>query len=101
MTPDERGKKTGERPTRTRRGAPGERRARHEIPGLAKFVGTEEAARICGIEPRTVRQYAWEGLMPEPLRVGRTLLWSRDVLEEWARERRKPGRPRRTSVSEP
>lgn len=59
------------------------------------FIGTETVAEICGIVPKTVWHRVWEGSMPEPVRVGRTLLWRRSVIEEWAKERRRRGRPRK------
>lgn len=71
-----------------------------EIPALSDYIGTDEVARLCDISPKTVWHLVWEGTIPEPTRVGRTLLWRRSVIEEWARERPRRGRPRGQSAAE-
>jgi predicted DNA-binding transcriptional regulator AlpA len=70
-----------------------------DVAELSEFVGTREVAEICGIVPKTIWQYVNDQLMPEPIHVGRTLLWRRSVIEEWARDRPKPGRPRKERIA--
>lgn len=50
------------------------------------------------IKPDTFRSYSTRGQAPAPKeKVGRTLLWDRREIEEWARNR--PGRGARTDLT--
>lgn len=61
-----------------------------------EWLSTADVARICGLELSTIWHYVSVRSMPEPTRIGRTLLWRRDVIEPWASARRPPGRPRKS-----
>lgn len=59
------------------------------------LIETDEAAEVLGISASTLRSYrylkskgatAYESL-PDPTRVGRSLLWPRAALEEWQASR--------------
>ena len=55
------------------------------------WLRVEDVAKLLGIRPGTVRTYAARDQMPAPSYVGRTPVWRREVIEEWARNRpRKP-----------
>lgn len=57
-----------------------------------QLVGVEEVAGIAGISEVTVRAYVHRRQMPLPVtRVGGSPIWSRPVIEQWLR-RRKRGR---------
>ena len=65
------------------------------------LLSAEGAAELCGMSLRTWRRWDSAGLIPSPVRIGRTTRWRReDVLgwiaakcpkrQEW--ERKKPGK---------
>jgi predicted DNA-binding transcriptional regulator AlpA len=62
---------------------------------LSDWITTDEVAAMCGLNPVSVRRYAWRGAMPAPERKGRTLLFNRLEIEAWMSERRPRGRPRK------
>ncbi len=47
------------------------------------LVGTEAAARICGLSGRTWRRLASAGAVPRSLRLGSRKLWRVEDLAEW------------------
>ncbi len=50
-----------------------------------------EAAALCNISVRTWRSWDTAGRIPNPVRIGRSLLWRADELREWV----EAGCPRR------
>ncbi len=58
------------------------------VPGVVvlidpMLVGTELAGRIVGVSGRQWRRWASEGLVPDPLRLGRRRLWLVEELRSW------------------
>jgi predicted DNA-binding transcriptional regulator AlpA len=53
-----------------------------EIPGVL-LLGSREAAEICGKSLRTWRTWDSAGLIPRPIRIGRSTLWRADELCAW------------------
>lgn len=50
-------------------------------------VGAAEIAERLGVRLRTVTQWKWRGLMPEPrMTVGINPLWDWGTVERWAKE---------------
>jgi predicted DNA-binding transcriptional regulator AlpA len=47
------------------------------------LITAPEAAALCSVSPRTWRRWFALGYVPAPVRVGRTLLWSRSDLVAW------------------
>lgn len=47
------------------------------------LLEAREAARLCGRSLRTWRTWDAGGLVPSPVRIGRSVLWRRGELEAW------------------
>ena len=47
------------------------------------LVSAKQAAEMCGKSLRTWRTWDAQGLIPQPLRIGRSTLWRVDELREW------------------
>ena len=47
------------------------------------LVTAKQAAEICGKSLRTWRTWDAAGLIPRPVRIGRSTLWRLDELREW------------------
>jgi excisionase family DNA binding protein len=59
----------------------------------AELLDAQEAAKLLGVEARTLLAWAREGRVP-CLRLGpRTIRWTRSMLEAWAASKLDPGRP--------
>lgn len=73
-----------------------------ERPSLPDLVSTPEAADILGVKPQRVHQLTVErDDFPEAayeLRTGK--LWLRAAIEAFAKRKRQPGRPRKTTVAD-
>ena len=62
---------------------------------FADLLTTDDVARLAGVKPSSIRRYRTRDSIPEPDRyVGRTPVWRRETVEQWLRDRPKPGRPR-------
>ncbi|NIV38007.1 MAG: helix-turn-helix domain-containing protein [Anaerolineae bacterium] len=59
-----------------------------------QFFSTEEAAEYLGLAVATVKYHIYESkaLAPDAT-IGRTLMFTRDTLDQFQATRRKPGRP--------
>lgn len=47
------------------------------------LIDSREAAKLLKVSPRTLWQMQSTGRMPKPLRIGRAVRWSLDVLKKW------------------
>ena len=47
------------------------------------LVAAKDAAEMCGKSLRTWRSWDAGGLVPQPVRISRSTLWSVDELREW------------------
>ncbi|MCC7083662.1 MAG: helix-turn-helix domain-containing protein [Pirellulales bacterium] len=47
------------------------------------LVTAKQAAQLCGKSLRTWRTWDSAGLIPQPVRIGRSTLWRIDELREW------------------
>lgn len=47
------------------------------------LVTAKQAAHLCGKSLRTWRTWDSAGLIPQPVRIGRSTLWRIDELREW------------------
>lgn len=47
------------------------------------LIPGSQAAAMCGRSVRTWRSWYAAGLVPRPIRIGRSLLWRRNELREW------------------
>ena len=47
------------------------------------LVDSREAARLLKVSPRTLWQMHTTGEMPPPIRIGRAVRWSLEVLKKW------------------
>jgi len=56
-----------------------------------QLISASEAARLCGRSERSWRTWDAAGLIPQPVRIGRSTMWRRDELQAWI----KAGCPRR------
>lgn len=66
-----------------------------------KFLTKDELAAVLRVSVRTVTTYVSRGVLPQPLRLGRKLLWNEDVISQLlspkavaAVKAKKAGRPR-------
>ena len=53
------------------------------VPGDYLLLNVREVAKVLRLSERTVWTYAQNGLMPPPLRIGRSRRWSKELLEDW------------------
>lgn len=53
-------------------------------PHGALLITARTAARLCGKALRTWRAWDAAGLIPRPVRIGRSTLWRSDELRAWA-----------------
>jgi len=56
-----------------------------------QLISAREAAGLCGRSERSWRTWDAVGLIPQPVRIGRSTMWRRDELQAWI----KAGCPRR------
>jgi predicted DNA-binding transcriptional regulator AlpA len=47
------------------------------------LLTAREAANLCGKSLRTWRAWDSAGLIPQPVRIGRSTLWRNDELRDW------------------
>ncbi len=47
------------------------------------LIATKEAAKLLKVSERTLWQMQTTGRMPPPIRIGRAVRWSLDVLKKW------------------
>ena len=50
---------------------------------LPLLLSAHEAAALCGKTERTWRRWDTAGLIPKPMRIGRSTLWRADELKAW------------------
>ncbi len=67
---------------------PGTPRNSIDVPLL---VSARQAALMCGKSLRTWRSWDSAGMVPQPIRIGRSTLWRLEELRQWVKE----GCPRR------
>jgi len=53
------------------------------------LMGLDEAAKYLAIQPSTLRRWAWERKIPS-VKLGRRLLFRRDVLDELVERNERP-----------
>jgi predicted DNA-binding transcriptional regulator AlpA len=58
-------------------------RSRVEMPQTALLVTARQAAAMCGKSLRTWRTWDAAGLIPRPVRIGRSTLWRAEELRSW------------------
>jgi len=51
------------------------------------LINTKQAAKLLKVAPRTLWQMYATGKMPRPIRLGRAVRWSLDVLRKWIEDR--------------
>jgi predicted DNA-binding transcriptional regulator AlpA len=61
------------------------------------FISSVKLAQELRISDATVRVWVYRGLLPQPARVGNSLIWSVGELEEWYATRRQAPWRRRTA----
>lgn len=49
------------------------------------LVSAKDAAKLCGVGDRMWRTMNRDGRIPEPVRLGRRVLWRVEELRDWAR----------------
>ena len=54
----------------------------HMMPGWPRMLSVELASAYVGLSPNAFRQAVQEGLWPNPINVGRRLLWDRTGLDQ-------------------
>ena len=42
-----------------------------------------EVADLCGLSPKSIRRLARSGVLPQGLRIGRSVRWRREEIENW------------------
>lgn len=47
------------------------------------LIDSKEAAKLLKVSPRTLWAMRTTGRMPAPVRIGRAIRWSREVLKQW------------------
>jgi len=52
-------------------------------PSTALLLGASQAAELCGCSERTWRSWHNAGLIPKPIRIGRSIFWRPEALREW------------------
>lgn len=57
--------------------------AKQPEPDFAILVTAKRAAAMCGKSLRTWRTWDAAGLIPRPIRIGRSTLWRLDELKNW------------------
>ena len=62
---------------------PEEVRADEQTCPKTLLVSAKQAAELCGKSLRTWRSWDAGGLIPQPVRIGRSTLWRADELREW------------------
>lgn len=63
--------------------SPGKDRSDYSLRPEPLLVTAKRAAAMCGKSLRTWRTWDAAGLIPHPVRIGRSTLWRFDELEEW------------------
>ena len=48
-----------------------------------EFLTVRETARLLRVDPKTVRRWIAEGVLPAPIRLGGAVRFRRDDLDEW------------------
>lgn len=64
-----------------------------DIPG---FLTSKQVAALAGIKRSTIDFYVYTDKMPKPIKIGRTSVWSQQVIENWIAAR--PGQGARTDL---
>jgi prophage regulatory protein len=65
--------------------------------GLQPMVSPEELSTILGVSKRTLWRLVSAKLLPKPLRIGGSVRWRRDQIQQWI-EQGCPGPDHRTSA---
>ena len=47
------------------------------------LLNVTEVADLCGLSPKSIRRLARNGVLPRGLRIGRSVRWRREEIEEW------------------
>lgn len=55
--------------------------------GSTMFVDAREIACLLGCSAKHVCRLAKQGRLPKPVRIGRLLRWSREVIEQWLEDK--------------
>ena len=55
-------------------------------PRLPEMLTVHDFAALLRVEPKTVRRWRQEGLLPEALVIGGVIRWRRDAVEGWLQE---------------
>jgi predicted DNA-binding transcriptional regulator AlpA len=70
-----------------------------------KYITKDEVAGLLRVSVRTISAYMSQGLLPQPLQLGRRLLWDESALTEFIQQpvvkqpvARRRGRPRKLSM---
>lgn len=48
---------------------------------LADYVNTGQVAEMLQVDPQTVRMWVKDNKLPTPVRLGRRMLWRREVIQ--------------------
>lgn len=78
---------------------PPEEKAPEPAPLLGGWMEADEVARALGIAPDTLKRWRMLGTAPPGVRLGRRIVYRRDAVRKWLRERE--GRAAPTSASPP
>lgn len=65
-----------------------------------KYLTKDEVAETLRVSVRTITDYMGKGLLPQPRKLGRRLLWSDAELFNWVDAMRKTETPTRRSVTQ-
>lgn len=73
-----------------------------------RYLTKDEVASLLRVSVRTITTYMSQGLLPQPLQLGRKLLWSEDAVIQHLQPkptmvnkppgRARPGRPRKAAL---
>lgn len=55
----------------------------------SELMTVKELSELLKIAPRTIWRHVATGAVPEPIRIGRSVRWSRAKVEEWLAEKEK------------
>lgn len=66
-----------------------------ELSSVPEFYSTIKAAKYIGISPSTIKYYIYTKEVLHPILVGKTLVFTKDQLDFFQANRRKPGRPKK------
>jgi DNA-binding transcriptional MerR regulator len=60
------------------------------------LIRTADAAKICGVNSSRIRQFVQQGRLLPECKIGTNLLFAKDAVRDFAKIRRKSGRPRKS-----